>query len=470
MKFISIAALISSFSMIFATTLLVPLITALIYGEPIQVFCDVILVVFAIAGPIFFLGRRQTHDLTRIDGFILVVATWVTLCLIAAIPFYLSIPNQSIIDCIFEAVSGLTTTGAEVFNNIDLWDHSLKIYHQFLQFLGGLGIIVLSIAIMPLLGHNACALLDAEHTSNKEQRLTPRINKTAKLLWKLYISMVILSLLAYHLAGLAWFDAICYSFTTFSTGGFGIYADSLMHYNLSAVNIIACCFALLGSFNFAILYSSIKQKQIALILKFNETKCLFVCLLITSTILSIFMLKANQQFDLIGWLGSTIMMLTTTGLQIAEFQTWPSLASHLLLISALIGGASGSTTGGIKMHRVLLISQEIKNMFKHILHPRVITNSSNNKTNLIHGFLALNFIIYLIAIILMLDFGYDLETAFAGVTACLTNVGVTIHALSDGYHDLNSPAKILLCTLMLIGRLEATTIIVLLTPYFWREV
>lgn len=471
MKFISIAALISSFTMIFATTLTIPLFVAIYYGEPINIFCDIIISVFAISGPIYFFGKKNICDLTRIDGFILIFFTWIILCLIAAIPFYYTMQEYSLVDCIFEAISGLTTTGAEVFNNINLWPYSLKFYHQFLQLLGGLGIIVLGIAIMPLLGNNVANLLDAEHNTKSEQRLTPRISKTAKLLWKLYISMIIASTVCYKIAGLPWFDSVCYAFSTFSTGGFAIHSDSLMHYNLPLVDIVACCFAILGSLNFAVIFKAFEQLQPKILLLSKESQYFFKYLIGLASIVCLLMLKNQNNYDFFDWIGTSIMMITTTGLQIANFNSWPMIVTHILILAALIGGATGSTTGGIKIARVMAIQQEISCMFKHLLHPRTITSNENRQSNnYIYGFLALNFLIYLIAIIIMLDLGYNLETAFAGVTACLTNVGISINDLSNGYHALNPISKMLLSSLMLIGRLEATTIIVLLTPYFWREI
>lgn len=455
--------------MIFASTLCIPMLVAINYHESIRIFCDIILTVFAIAGPIYIVGRKKISELTRIDGFILIFCTWLVLCLIAALPFYFYLPNTNIINCIFEAISGLTTTGAEVFN-LDFWPHSLKFYHQFLQLLGGLGIIVLGIAIMPLLGSSAATLLDAEHNTKSEQRLTPRISQTAKLLWRLYLSMITASAFCYKFAGLEWFDAICYACSTFSTGGFGIYNDSLMHYKLEPVYLVSIVFAVLGSLNFAVIFKAFQQLQPKTIIQAKESKCFFKYLIACAALTCFFMVKYQYEHNFFAWIGTSVMMLTTTGLQIANFNSWPLIVSHFLLLSALIGGTTGSTTGGIKIARVMAIQQEISCMFKHLLHPRTVTNNDYQRSaHFIYGFLALNFIIYLVAIILLLDFGCNLETAFAGVTACLTNVGISINDLSDGYQALNSESKALLSILMLIGRLEATTIIVLITPHFWRE-
>lgn len=468
MKLKPIITSVSIYAMLFALTLIIPIAVAIYYQESFDTFYKLMLGIFLVATPLYYSGKQTTNELNRIDGFLLIIFTWLILCAIAAIPFLVTLDNASYVDSWFEAVSGLTTTGAEVFQ-IDQWPNSLKIYHQFLQFLGGLGIIVLGIAIMPLLGNNASTLLDTEHSVQKEQRITPRISKAAKQLWKLYLTMVILSAFCYKFAGLTWFDAWSYSFTTFSTGGFGIYSDSIMHYNSNLVSVVACIFALLGSLNFTIIFTAIRQKQIMTALKFPETKMLAKYIVFISFIVVINSIRLSNQTSILNSVGSVIMMITTTGLQVANISQWPSFLSHLVLTIAVIGGSSCSTTGGIKMARIISIQKEISALFKQLLHPRAI--SSNLKTNsLIHGFIALNIIVYLISILLMLDMGYSLESAFAGVTACLTNVGMSIGKLSNGYQNLSNAAKWLLSFLMLIGRLEATTILIVLSPFFWQEI
>lgn len=469
MKALSFLKLISIFNIIFAMTLILPTLVAIYYNEPYDAYLKIMTYILTLTIPIQLLSKTSKSELKRIDGFIVIVGTWVTLCLVASVPFYLILEKANLIDCIFEAISGLTTTGAEIFENIDSWPQSLKIYHQFLQFLGGLGIIILGIAVMPLLGQNVSTLIENEAT--KDQRLTPRINNTAKQLWKIYLYMLISSVLLYHFAGMPWFDAFSYGFTTFSTGGFGIYSDSLMHYHSHAINIIASFFALLGSLNFAIMFNAIKQRRPFIILSHNETKYLFKYILSLTLIIAILMLINKSDTNPIEYVTSLIMMITTAGLQISEFNDWPSFLAYLMLLASILGGASCSTTGGIKMHRVMLIHQEIAAMFKQILHPRAIKPSFQGiNSNLIHGFLSINLLVYIISIMILIELGYSLDTAFASVTACLTNVGVTIGDLAHGYHDLSSSAKATLSVLMLIGRLEATTVLVILTPYFWREI
>ncbi len=473
--------LLSIFCLLFACTLTLPALVALGHHEPSTPYWTSALYIGVPSLMLAFHLRSTQDTLHRLDGFLLVVATWVTLCVCASLPFFFVLHDAPIMDVLFEAVSGLTTTGAEAFQDVETWSHALQFYHQYLQFLGGLGIIVLGLAIMPLLSQTGHALFAADVPGpTKNQKFTPRLQEMAKLLWRLYVGLTVACAVGYHLAGLSWFEACCYAFSTISTGGFGIHANNIGHYHQNAVLWLATVFMLCGSMNFGLHVLVIRQRSFKPLRHQPELNMFLKWILATFVLCWLNTLVHHaSSFDFSGLsigLMTAVAMVSTTGLQATHFGTWPTFSPILLMLVAMVGGCSGSTSGGIKMARWMVIQKEVACLIKQTLHPRAVVSVfqeslavSEKMVVAIRGFLCLTLVLYVILLLAFMATGYDFETAFAAITACLSNVGVSIGTLMHGYHHLNAHAKALLIVTMLLGRLEITTLIVLMTPKYWQD-
>lgn len=426
-------------------------------------------------------GVKVKSELKTRDGFIVVTLFWVALCLFATIPLYLSVvPHISITEAIFETVSGLTTTGATIFTKINLLPHSVLYYRQQMELLGGIGIVVLAVAVLPMLGVGGMQLYRAEIAGPiKNNKLTPRIAHTAKALWSIYVVMTVLCALCYWLAGMTLFDAICESFSTVSTGGFSVHDASLGYYQSHEINIIAMVFMLLGAINFSLHFHFLQHKSFGIYWKDQETKNFLVFMVII--ILIVVACLGLHHYDTVGnnienSFFTVISIISTTGLTITNFSIWPTFLPYMLLLVGAIGGCSGSTAGGIKIIRALLLREQARRELHRMIHPRSIQaikygerRLSDDLVSAIWGFVVLFLAIYAVLLLALLGTGLSLETAYATLTACISNVGASIGQVSDNYHSINTAAKWILVLTMLIGRLEIFTLIILLMPSYWRR-
>jgi trk system potassium uptake protein TrkH len=426
-------------------------------------------------------GSKAKAELKVRDGFIVVAFFWAALCLFATIPLYLSvIPQMTITDAIFETVSGLTTTGATIFTKINLLPHAVLYYRQQMQLLGGIGIVVLAVAVLPMLGVGGMQLYRAEIAGPmKNNKLTPRITHTAKALWSIYVVMTILCILCYWLAGMPLFDAIGESFSTVSTGGFSVHDASFAFYQSREINIIAMVFMLLGAINFSLHFHFLQNKSLQVYTKDPETKNYLIFIAIIIIVVSSALLL--HHYDRIGptlenTFFTVISLASTTGLTVTNYSIWPTFLPYLLMFVALIGGCSGSTAGGIKVIRALLLREQARRELTRMIHPRAVqvikygnVRLSDDVVSTIWGFVVLFIFIYCIILLALLATGLNLDTAYATLTSCISNVGASIGQVADNYHAINTPAKWILILTMLIGRLEIFTLIVLLMPSYWRR-
>jgi trk system potassium uptake protein TrkH len=426
-------------------------------------------------------GIKIKAELKTRDGFIVVTLFWVALCLFATIPLYLSIvPHISITEAIFETVSGLTTTGATIFTKINLLPHAVLYYRQQMELLGGIGIVVLAVAVLPMLGIGGMQLYRAEIAGPmKNNKLTPRITHTAKALWSIYVVMTVLCTLCYWLAGMTLFDAICESFSTVSTGGFSVHDASLAYYQSHEINIIAMIFMFLGAINFSLHFHFLQSKSILIYGRDQETKnfMLLIAIIIVIVLAALIARHYDSLTDNIENTFFTVISLaSTTGLTITNFSIWPTFLPYLLMLVGVIGGCSGSTAGGIKIIRALLLREQARRELHRMIHPRSVQaikygdrRLSDDLVSAIWGFVVLFIAIYAVLLLALLATGLSLETAYATLTACISNVGASIGQVADNYHSINTTAKWILIVTMLIGRLEIFTLIVLLMPSYWRR-
>lgn len=426
-------------------------------------------------------GHKAKSELKTRDGFIVVTLFWVALCVFATIPLYLSItPHMGITDTFFETVSGLTTTGATVMHNIDMLPHAVLYYRQQMELLGGIGIVVLAVAVLPMLGVGGMQLYRAEIAGPmKHNKLTPRITQTAKALWSIYVVMTILCALSYWLAGMPLFDAIGESFSTVSTGGFSLHNSSFAFYHSKEINIIAMVFMLLSAINFSLHFHFLQNKAPSTYWKDQETKnyLAFIGIIIVIVFL-VLTIKSygSVKSDISNTFFTVISITTTTGLTITNFSIWPTFLPYLLMFVGLIGGGSGSTAGGIKIIRAVLLREQAHRELTRMIHPRSVqaikygrVRLSDNVVHAIWGFVVLFLAIYSVLLLALLATGLSFETSYATLTSCISNLGASIGSVAANYASINTPAKWILILTMLVGRLEIFTLIILLMPSYWRR-
>jgi len=415
------------------------------------------------------------------DGFIVVVMYWVVLGLAGSLPLILSAtPVLSITDAVFESMSGLTTTGATVITGLDELPRSILYYRQQLQWLGGMGIIVLAVAILPMLGIGGMQLYRAETPGPmKDTKLTPRITETAKALWYIYLGLTVACALAYWAAGMTPFDAIGHSFSTVAIGGFSTHDLSIGYFNSAAIEMVAVVFMILAGVNFSLHFLAWRNISIKPYVADSEFKTYIKVLTLVALITSMY-LYITGTFN--GWdsihngIFQAVSIGTTTGFTIAEYHTWPGFLPALLLLASFIGGCAGSTGGGMKVIRVLLLFKQGMREVVRLIHPNAQVPVKigghvleERVIDAVWGFFSLYVVSFIIMALLLAASGLDLVTSFSAVAACMNNLGPGLGDVGSHYGDINDIAKWILCFAMLLGRLEIFTLLVLLTPAFWRN-
>ncbi|WP_133128758.1 TrkH family potassium uptake protein [Legionella nagasakiensis] len=482
MQIKTILRLIGLLLMIFSLSMLTPLPINFMFHEHFWVPFVAAFLCTVSTGAGLWLGFYQHRQELKIrDGFLIVVLFWFVLCFFASLPFLFALHNHSMTDALFESVSGFTTTGATIITHLDDLPHALLYYRQQLQFLGGMGIIVLAVAILPMLGVGGMQLYRAETPGPmKETKLTPRIAQTAKALWFIYFLLTLLCMLCYLIAGMDWFDALGESFATVSTGGFSMHDASFAHYQSNTIELIACFFMLLGSTNFALHFIALKKRTLKHYWQDEEFRC-YIGVLFTASLIVVIALvcygffAANHQ-AVVKSLFNVISLATTTGFISAPFGTWPTFVPILILILAIIGGCAASTSGGIKMLRALLLYKQSKREMSRLLHPHGIIPIKFGGHILAEpilqsmwGFISVFIALFLLLMIVFIALGNDFITAFSAMTATLANAGAGIGTISVTFADLNLPSKWLLMFAMVAGRLEIFSLLILFSRQFWQK-
>ena len=476
----NLKAIINLFSilvLLFSLSYVFPIVVSLVFNDnSLYLFLPTFIFVGALGLIGFFFTKGVQRDLSAKDGFVIIVMFWLVLSLAGSIPFYLS--GMSPIDSFFESMSGITTTGATVISNIETLPESLKFYRQLLQWMGGMGLIVLAIAVMPLLGIGGGQLFKTDIPGAMgEQRLTPRIQETAKALWSIYFGLTILCAILYAIAGMSFFDAVSHAMSTVSIGGFSTYNNSIGHFNNLTIEIICMVFMLLSAMSFALHYFSIYKSKSLKYFYDPELKFFVSILLIIFILaLSINILSGQSNLSLRELAFHTVSTVTTTGFGVSDTSTWSFSISFLLLIGAFVGACSGSVGGGVKSWRVMIMLNHAYSNIVKMIHPnsvvtlKVGTKSvDDNVATSVWGFFSIYVISFVILLLAVIISGLDLETAFSSVGACLNNLGPGLGMVSDNYSEINSFAKGVLAFSMLLGRLEIFTLLIILTPMFWAK-
>ncbi|MFV1972759.1 MAG: TrkH family potassium uptake protein [Thiohalobacterales bacterium] len=483
MHFFSIQRLLGLMLMVFSASLLPPVAVSWIYqdGE---------MRVFLIgAAAVFLLGlvgwapvSRCREELRLRDGFLVVVMFWVVLGLVGALPLALaSEPHLTLTDAVFESLSGLTTTGATVITGLDDLPASILFYRQQLQWMGGMGIIVLAVAIMPMLGVGGMQLYRAETPGPlKDTKLTPRITETAKALWYIYLGLTIACAISYWLAGMSVFDAIGHSFSTVAIGGFSTHDMSIGYFQSSTIELIAVVFMLLAGMNFALHFLAWRSFSLRPYFQDSEVKA-YLGVLTVVTAITVYYLYYTDTFiffsdALHAGLFQAVSIGTTTGFTTADYFIWPGFLPVLLLFASFIGGCAGSTGGGMKVIRFVLLIKQGRREIMRLVHPNAqIPVKVGKKTmpdrviQAVWGFFAAYVFSFIIIMLIVMATGLDQITAFSAVAACMNNLGPGLGGVGANYADVNDTAKWALGFAMLLGRLEIFTLLILFSRSFWRR-
>lgn len=460
-----------------------PILVSYIYDDGMAgVFVNTFLSVFITGLILWLLTARSKEDLGTKDGFLVVTLFWVVLGTAGSLPFLLSSATElSLTDAVFESMSGLTTTGATVISGLDDLPRSLLFYRQLLQWLGGMGIIVLAMALLPMLGIGGMQLYRAESPGPvKDYKLVPKLAETAKALWYIYLTLTVVCALAYWLVGMSLFDAVGHSFTTVAIGGFSTHDQSMGYFNNPAVDVVAIIFMVVAGINFALHFTAWQKREIkhyGADPEFRFYAFILASLAIVTVLVLYFSATYSGVFEAtIKGVFQVVSIATTTGFVTADFSSWPLFLPYLLFYAAIIGACAGSTGGGMKVIRILLIFKQGFREVQRLIHPKAIIPIKLGRNPVpdrvidsVWGFFAVYVMAFMVMLLALLATGLDIITAFSAVGACINNLGPGLAGVAETYGHLPNTAKWILCVAMLLGRLEVFTLLVLFTPMFWRR-
>lgn len=482
MKVFPIAKILGVLLILFSSSMLPPIAVSLLSEDGVaSIFVWAFLTVFLIGLLSWYPARSTKHELRFADGFLVVVLFWVVLGVMASIPLILlETPVISLADAVFESLSGLTTTGATVLINIDTLPPSVLYYRQQLQWFGGMGIVVLAVAVMPMLGIGGMQLYRAETPGPvKDNKLTPRITETAKALWYIYLGLTVCCAIGYYLAGMTPFDALSHAFSTVAIGGFSTHDASLGYFQSTEINLVATVFMILAGINFGLHFAALRSRRVAIYLHDPEART-YLLLIGAVSLVTIATLWVFNQFDTIHdtaihGLTQVVSIITTTGFTTTDFSVWPTFLPIMLILLSTAGGCAGSTAGGMKIIRIMLIYKQGVRETKKLVHPNAMIPIKigrkpvpDNVINSVWGFVALYIVSYIILLIMLLATGLDPVSAFSAITACLNNLGPGLGEVAANYASIGDVAKGILAFAMLLGRLELFTLLVLFSRTFWK--
>lgn len=482
MHFSVITRVIGLLVMVFSISLIPPILVSLLYNDgALDAFLYALTVNLLGGFVLWFPVRKARGELKIRDGFLVTVLFWTVLGFFGSVPFFLSEnPDLSFTDALFESISGFTTTGATILTGIDDLPQSILFYRQWITWLGGMGIIVLAVAIMPMLGIGGMQLYRAETPGPvKDTKLTPRIAETAKALWYIYATLTSVCALGYWIAGMNLFDAICHSFSTVAIGGFSTHDESIGYFNNLAIELICTFFMVVSAFNFALHFFAWRHKSVWHYFKDPEAR-FFLLILSVTVVLSTLVLAMTSTFD---WSTSLryaifegVSIATTSGFSTSDFSIWPNFLPFLLIVTSFVGGCASSTGGGMKVIRILLILKQGMREIQRLIHPNaVIPVKIGGKAiqervvSAVWGFFSAYLLVYITLMIGLMATGLDQVTAWSAVAATLNNLGPGLGDVSSSFASIGDPAKWMLCFSMLLGRLEVFTLLVLFTPMFWQR-
>jgi len=483
-RLLAVLHLLSMVLMLFAGCMLVPLAFSLALGDGAHWAYVQAMAATAVAGiALWSAAHRAGRELQVRDGFLLVALVWTVLPAFATLPLLLQLRELSFTDAYFEAASGLTASGATVLSGLDFLPPSINLWRGFMIWLGGMGVIVLAVAIMPLLGVGGSQLFKAETpTPMKDTKLTPRIAETAKGLWLVYFALTVACGLAYYWAGMSWLDALMHAFTTVGLGGFSTHDASYAYWDSPRIEAVAIVFMLLAAINFATHFLAWHRRSLRVYRVDPEAKVFLLVVAVAVLGVTLYLVWARVYDDFGTALRyaafNVVSIATTTGYSSIDFNAWPIFAPLVMLFLCSFASCSGSTGGGMKMIRALILFKQIFRELLRIIHPRVTNpvklGGQLVGNNVVFAVLAYVFVyvscIVLFTLLLTLS-GADVVTAFSAAVASLNNTGPGLAAVGPAstYAVLNDFQTWVCSFGMLLGRLELFTLLVVLTPAFWRK-
>ena len=469
-------------TLFFGVTMLVPLTYALFTMDDSLMPLVEAMVLTLVGGAILIGAFRheKTEFISQREGMAIVSFGWTAMGLFGALPFYLSGSHFTFTDAFFESVSGFTTTGSSILTNIEGLCNGLLLWRSFIQWLGGMGIIVLSIAILPFLGVGGMQLYKAEVPSPVPDKLKPRIRDTAVILWKVYALFTVAEVLMLLLGGMSLFDALNHAFTTMPTGGFSTRNASVAHYDSVYIDMVITLFMLLAGINFSLHYQLLRGRPLVL---WKDSECRFylaMCLILTLVV------GFNVYHTVYDSLGQAlryaafqvVSIVTTTGYATADYEMWPAMSQILILFCMFAGASAGSTGGGMKCLRIMLGFKFCYKELFSMIHPRAVSHIKiGGKTvpedvvRSVLGFLALYMALFAFSTVLLAGIGVDFVTAIGAVAATIGNIGPGFGMVGpvENFAEIPALGKWLLSWCMLLGRLEIYTLIILVVPEFWRK-
>lgn len=459
----------------------IALLVALIYGESDRTaFAISAAINLAFGGLIVAATSKAKKDIGKREGFIIVSMVWIVFSFFGSLPYIISGSIPSFTDAFFETISGFTTTGSSILNDIEALPHGILFWRSITQWLGGMGIIVLSLAILPVFGIGGMQLFMAEVPGPTPDKISPRIKQTAKTLWVIYLAFTVAETLLLWVGGMTFFDSICHSFTTMATGGFSTKQASIAHWPSPFIHYVIIVFMFLAGTNFTLSYFAIKGK-FSIAFKDEEfkyysfftlgfTALIFIGLLI-STEFGVEKAFRDSLFQV-------LTIITTTGYATADYLTWPPVLTMLIFLLFFFGGSAGSTGGGIKIMRIVVLLKNGYYELKRLVHPNAVIPVRFNKhsvdakivTNVL-AFFMIYFVIFAFSTVIFTLIEPDMESSMGAVATCLGNIGPGLGSVgpAENFYHIKPIGKWFLSFLMLLGRLELFTVLVLFSPSFWKE-
>ena len=452
------------------------------HEDDIFSFSISMLITFGSAFLFLLAGRSAVNTLNRHDAFVVVTAVWVVFSIFGMFPFLIHGSITNVTDAYFETMSGFTTTGASIFKDVEVLPHGILFWRSLTQWIGGLGIVVFTIAILPSLVGGSVKVFAAEATGPIKAKMHPRLSTTAKWIWSIYLLLTIGCGISFWAVGMQWFDAINYSMTTTATGGFSIHNDSLTYFQDARVDYIAILFQFLAGINFTLLYTSIFKAKFRSLFRNSEFK-FYISIVILGTLSIMLVLNLQVGYGLEhafrSGLFQIVSFMTTTGIYSDDIARWPHITWIILGGVSFVGACAGSTSGGFKSIRAVMMLKTLRNNFRQILHPNAVLPVKINEQSVpqarivaLFAFFTLFILMMLVTAAIMILAGIDIVNSIVIAISCVSNVGPSLDnevGASMLWSEMPDYIKWILSLLMLMGRLEIMTVLVLFTPNFWKE-
>lgn len=482
-KIAPIVHVLSKLAVLYAVLLLVPTLVSYLYHDSaFNAFAGTALATLAGSTAVWAATRKHDRELRPRDGFTLVFLLWLGFAAISALPFYLYFPNIGYTDAFFEAVSGLTTTGATVMSSLDTLAPSLNFWRHMMNWLGGMGIIVLAVAILPMLGVGGTQLFKAEIPGiDKDSKMAPRISQTAKRLWLVYLTFTLLTCMGLKWAGMGWFDAVCHAMSAFSLGGFSTHDASIAFFDSPAIEAVLIAATILGAVNFASHFAMAREKSPKPYWRDEEARAMLTILAASIAAASVYMWQQGYYTPLeaLRYVGFNFVSIgLANGFANADFATWPLLVTLWMFFLSNVLANTGSMGGGIKMARALVLAKFSLREVSLLLHPNAVRTVKLNRRSIsdrtamaVMAFIFVYFMTVVIFTLGLLASGMDFITALSATIACITNAGPGLGAVgpADNYAALSDLQKWMCAAVMLLGRLEIFTVFILFTPDYWKK-